>query len=166
MVRASLKVYGWTTFASYEGVSRQVRAIVAAPSVAEVLRVTGMTRSEFGYDGEETGNAVEIEKATSAPGVVFYAPVLVRPEEAVWVRLDGEVGAEVSVADDRRGAGSSPEPDVDGLGAARRYAGWHLGDPSWANLIIAAYLDPDAAHSRLDAGGVPPSTGTYRSNMS
>lgn len=35
------------------------------------------------------------------------------------------------------------------LAAARRRAGWEIGDPSWANTIIAAYLDPDGDSERL-----------------
>lgn len=44
---------------------------------------------------------------------------------------------------------SAPTPDRDGLRAAREYATWHLGYPDWADAIIGAYLDPDAADERL-----------------
>lgn len=35
------------------------------------------------------------------------------------------------------------------LDQARRRAGWELGDPIWADVIVAAYLDPDADVERL-----------------
>lgn len=38
----------------------------------------------------------------------------------------------------------------EGLAAARRMAQWELGDPSWANLIIGAYLNPAATNTMLD----------------
>lgn len=41
--------------------------------------------------------------------------------------------------------------DHAGLGAARRVAQWHLGDPNWADRIIAAYLNPKVAIARLRA---------------
>jgi hypothetical protein len=54
------------------------------------------------------------------------------------------------------------EPDEAGIAAARRYAGWELGDSYWANRIIRAYLDPDAANARMDAESIPKVTGAYR----
>jgi hypothetical protein len=40
--------------------------------------------------------------------------------------------------------------DEAGLAAARRTAEWFIGDPNWANLIINAYLDPEAADRTLE----------------
>lgn len=54
------------------------------------------------------------------------------------------------------------EPDAKGLEAARRVAGWEIGDPTWANRIIRAYLDPEGTHKSLDAEDVPKKTGAYR----
>lgn len=54
------------------------------------------------------------------------------------------------------------EIDEDGLKAARRYAGWHIGDPVWADYIIRAYLNPERANDELDREGVPERTGAYR----
>lgn len=51
----------------------------------------------------------------------------------------------------------------EGLNAARRLAGWEIGDAYWANLIIEAYLNPDTANARLDAENAPARTGVYRS---
>src|SRR4051794_26370274 len=31
------------------------------------------------------------------------------------------------------------------LAAARRRAGYEIGDPTWADIILGAYLDPDAS---------------------
>lgn len=35
--------------------------------------------------------------------------------------------------------------------AAREYAGWHLGHPSWADNIVNAYLDPAMARAQVRA---------------
>lgn len=50
----------------------------------------------------------------------------------------------------------------EGLRAARRLAGWELGDKSWADLIIRAYLNPDETNATLDEDDVPEITGLYR----
>jgi hypothetical protein len=39
------------------------------------------------------------------------------------------------------------------LAMARRVAGFEIGDPSWADMIIKAYLDPETAAVDLDAKG-------------
>jgi len=68
---ATLKVYGWTGMAP--GMPHnQARFIVAAHSVAEVLRLTGMTRHQFNQNGCETGNLREVSRAMREPGTVFY----------------------------------------------------------------------------------------------
>lgn len=54
------------------------------------------------------------------------------------------------------------KPHEDGLVAARRYAGWHIGDKSWADPIIRAYLNPEEAHKELDEEDVPMNTGVFR----
>jgi hypothetical protein len=36
------------------------------------------------------------------------------------------------------------------MAAARRFAGWHLGYSVWADSIIEAYENPDAADERID----------------
>lgn len=51
------------------------------------------------------------------------------------------------------------KPDPEGLAAARRLAGWELGYTAWADKIIEAYLNPEAAHARLDADEAPAATG-------
>ena len=71
---AKLKVYGWTSHAPY-GHARQGRYIMAASSVAELTRITGVTRHDFNNYGSVTGNREEIELATSKPGIVFRRPL-------------------------------------------------------------------------------------------
>lgn len=88
-----LKVYGWQSFRNgtlpngrkFYG---QTREIMAAPSAAEVMRVTGMTRSEWTHSGCETGNEHEVELAMAFPGVVWWAPLnhSLRANEKLWVR--------------------------------------------------------------------------------
>lgn len=51
----------------------------------------------------------------------------------------------------------------EGLKAARRLSGWELGDASWANRIISAYLHPEETNAVLDEDDVPDVTGVYRS---
>lgn len=43
------------------------------------------------------------------------------------------------------------EPDRNALIVARRVAQYHIGDPDWADLIVGAYLNPDAAQASLQA---------------
>jgi hypothetical protein len=40
--------------------------------------------------------------------------------------------------------------DPAGIAAARRYAGWHIGDRRWADMILDAYQNPDATNAQLD----------------
>jgi hypothetical protein len=35
------------------------------------------------------------------------------------------------------------------LDAARAWAGYMLGDASWADVVLVAYMDPDAANLKL-----------------
>ena len=70
-----LKVYGWRSFRMEcppaPNGSRQTREIIAAHSVAEVCRLTGVRRSEV----SETGNEEEVRVAMKDPGVVFWRPL-------------------------------------------------------------------------------------------
>jgi len=42
-----------------------------------------------------------------------------------------------------------------GLAAARRLGRWEWGDEAYADAVLAAYLDPAAAHERMDREGAP-----------
>lgn len=81
-----LKVYGWTGMSTYP----QSRNIVAAYSVAEVLRITGMSRHDWNNGGDETGNDEELSIALAEPRVVFYQPLNARQGDN-WHRLDGSI---------------------------------------------------------------------------
>jgi hypothetical protein len=76
----ALKVYGYRSYEAlapvlYAGVSnRQVRAIVAAKSLAEVARITGMNAYQVRNEGQWTGSEDEISTALSEPGVIFWRP--------------------------------------------------------------------------------------------
>lgn len=54
------------------------------------------------------------------------------------------------------------ELNQEGLRAARRLAGWEIGDAGWADIILAAYMDPEGTNARLDADDVPQRTGVWR----
>lgn len=51
----------------------------------------------------------------------------------------------------------------EGLKAARRLAGWELGDAKWADIILDAYENPERTNSWLDEENVPERTGVSRS---
>lgn len=42
------------------------------------------------------------------------------------------------------------ELNEEGIVAARKFAQWEIGDPSWADRIIKAYFDPEFAHRHVD----------------
>lgn len=66
------KVYGWQ---GWRSASRgQTREIVAARSIAEVIRITGGRRSDL-FNIDVTGNTTEITQALSDPGTVFWRPL-------------------------------------------------------------------------------------------
>lgn len=80
----TLKVYGFLISradAIYgPNGSQQTRNVVAAHSIAEVLRLANITRTDFNWSGAVTGNLNEIAIAMTEPGVVF------------WVELDMRTG--------------------------------------------------------------------------
>lgn len=53
-------------------------------------------------------------------------------------------------ADWERGRGRDEDAHRDGLIVARRVARWQIGDPDLADLLISAYLNPDAAQANLE----------------
>lgn len=65
--------------------SRQTRAIVAAPSQKAAAEAFGVSLHEFRNYGGETGNAGEIEVATSDPGVVYWSDLDTFPRR--WTKL-------------------------------------------------------------------------------
>jgi hypothetical protein len=67
--RPGIKVYGWQSFRPVVG---QTREIVAAKSAAAAARASGHKHPCQMFNLSPTGNAQEIEIATSAPGVVFW----------------------------------------------------------------------------------------------
>lgn len=72
----ALKVYGFTKWRAAAipalNGNRQTRNIVAAHSIAEVMRLADMSRNDYNLSGSETGNADEVVVAMSEPGVVFW----------------------------------------------------------------------------------------------
>lgn len=54
-------------------------------------------------------------------------------------------------ATSENGGHAATSPEQAGIQAARAYCGWYLGDKSWADNIIDAYLNPEAATKRLRA---------------
>lgn len=71
-----LKVYGWQGVRKYHGPGAPcTREIVAAPSMAAIMRITGDNRRSSLWNCCETGNEDEITEAMSAPGQIFWRPI-------------------------------------------------------------------------------------------
>lgn len=73
-----MKVYGTTLYSS----GGQHRAVVAARSKAEAARAFNITPHQARGWCEITGNAREVEAATSEPGIVFWRPLNARYDSA------------------------------------------------------------------------------------
>ena len=71
----SLKVFEWHSMKN-GGDGRRVwtREIMAAASIAEVLRYTGLRRSDYDYRGRVTNNQVDCEWALAHPHQAFWRP--------------------------------------------------------------------------------------------
>ena len=92
-IMAKLKVYGFTKWRAAAipapNGNRQTRNVVAAHSVAEVMRLADMSRNDYNLSGSETGNADEIAVAMSEPGVVFWVEFyMARPNPKDYKRDD------------------------------------------------------------------------------
>lgn len=95
-----LKVYGWTGMRGEDprNVSRfgrqggQTREIVAARSVAEVVRLSGIPRHQLTPMLSETGNAHECQTALAEPGTVFWQNLHAPPGDPFYP-ADDEAGA-------------------------------------------------------------------------
>ena len=71
-MRRKLKVYGWTGRRHEANAPHhQTREIMAATSIAEIVRLLGCRRSDL-FNVCETGNAIEIATAMTEPGINFW----------------------------------------------------------------------------------------------
>lgn len=90
---SKLKVYGWrghrAECPTAPNGSHQTREIMAANSVAEVLRATGMSRNTWNNDGGETGNPMEIAVAMANPGNVYWKPYNDHASTGTWTGPKG-----------------------------------------------------------------------------
>jgi hypothetical protein len=75
----SLKVFEWHSMKRGDGSGRRVwtREIMAAASIAEVLRETGIRRGDFDHRGRVTNNQVDCEWALAHPHQAFWRPEVV-----------------------------------------------------------------------------------------
>lgn len=85
-----LKVYSWIYYrhelpARPNG-NKQSREVVAAHSVAEVLRLAGITRSEYNWNGGPHASPFATKLALSEPGTVFYTSLDDR-DDSGWRKL-------------------------------------------------------------------------------
>lgn len=90
-----LKVYGWGGLRkeaqndfNHHG---QTREIIAATSMAEVMRLTGLTRTACNHGVCETKNRVELEVAMAEPGVQFWSGRRHFAEVSDYVRVEPKV---------------------------------------------------------------------------
>ena len=85
MTDRQIRVYAWQDL--HEG--GQTRDIVAAHSVAEVLRLAGIPRSTYAWSGDVTDNDEEVAVAMAEPGVVFSTDLQAsfKPGPNEWRRL-------------------------------------------------------------------------------
>lgn len=91
-----LKTFGVATFLGGANGGKQVRAIVAAPSQRKAAELLEMSLYEFRLYAAETGNQIEIQTATSAPGQIFWQHInafgRARNEWCAWVRSGRRTG--------------------------------------------------------------------------
>lgn len=71
--------------------------------------------------------------------------VWVAVPEDEWVQPPAPASAPPAAAHDHEA----------GMVAARRIAGWEIGDTAWAGIIVDAYLNPERIMAALDAEGAP-----------
>lgn len=81
-----MKVYGGWTFDHRSRHRGQLAAVIAAPSVAAVMRATDQTRDHINSYWSTTGNDEDIAQAMTQPGVLFVRPLDSR-DPADWEAL-------------------------------------------------------------------------------
>jgi hypothetical protein len=82
-----VRVYGWQGHRhDAPGNHHQTREICAALSMAAVARVAGVKYTRDLFNLCETGNAAEVAKATSEPGVIFWRGLNEFSNDAAWRR--------------------------------------------------------------------------------
>lgn len=157
---------------SWDAAAAQTRGKVAQvqTEVMAVLRLRATMHSEGvgNYPGMTDGD-LERRLAGRSPSSVrtrrhelemagWVTPLL--DDEGKVVKSGGRVVWR-AVADDedppeRASRGRRGETKHErGLAAARRLGRWEWGADEYADRVLAAYLDPAAAHERLDTEGAP-----------
>lgn len=85
-----MRVYGWTDMRQEcpqaPNGNKQTREIVCAKSKAAAARAAGLKRPPESMC--ETGNVIEVRVASLEPGVVFWAPLTARPNDAAYRRSE------------------------------------------------------------------------------
>ena len=77
--------------------------------------------------------------------------VLKRQGQTVWRAVADDEEPPEPASRGRRGETKHER----GLAAARRLGRWEWGADEYADKVLAAYLNPEAAHAALDADGAP-----------
>lgn len=87
-----LKVHGFTAMNPHtEGKVKgaQIRIIVAAHSVAEVMRITGHSRADYNWTGAVTANEDEVAQAMAEPGVAYFQTLNAPRSDQRWYVYPG-----------------------------------------------------------------------------
>lgn len=169
---------------SWDAAVAQTRGKVAEVQrhIVECLRRDAMLTAELGDDADQLGmtdreleawlpsvapssvrtRRHELELAGWVTPLVTTEGIVVKRRSRIGMRwVGGPQVAWRAVADDedppeRASRGRRGETKHErGLAAARRLGRWEWGADEYADRVLAAYLDPAAAHERLDAEGAP-----------
>lgn len=90
-----LKVYGFTAMNPHTNPKvqgAQVRVIIAAKSVAELTRITGVSRRDYAWSGSVTANDDECAQALAEPGVAYMRAL--NDTRALWVEYHKQAKGE------------------------------------------------------------------------
>jgi hypothetical protein len=68
------------------------------------------------------------------------------PREAALTDAERDRAELLAIIDAQKAAA---EPDAEGMRVARAVAQWHLGYGYWAEKLVGAYLNPEAAEASL-----------------
>jgi hypothetical protein len=89
---------------------------------------------------DDDGQTVKRDTLGGSPSIVWQVARSASVEQVLAVKRPRTVKAE-QVA---------PHDHERGMAAARKLSAWEIGDRSWADLLVEAYLNPEWAEKKLD----------------
>lgn len=151
-----------TSWAAWERVQRSIK-------MAQSLALTAITEE---YPDGLTDDALRHELIDAAGGASKSGPAtrrgelvklglvrILRDENGLPVKRDSDAGMPMMVwqavpPEEYVEPAAEPterQPNATGLAAARARAEWEIGEASWADLILRAYLNPTLDAAELEA---------------